>query len=335
MLRMCQLCRVKDALRFPDSSCRDGCADVQSRRIALLIPSPLALTVPISVVIPACERIEPLLKTLGKITACMPQPSEIVVHVDGGRVKVVKAVEQAYPAARVLSSSHYQGAGGSRNILVRAAHHELVANFDDDSFPERPDYFAQVIELAGRFPQAAVLSAANHDDPVQEPRFSRVSEASGCGCIFRKSWFMKVGGFVPLRVAYNMEEVDMGLRLHAMGGVIVRDSQLRVVHDKPPPEFIDAATNAAILMNTALFPYLRFPVWLWPVAVWQIFSRLRFLYKRGWARGIKAGICGMPSHLLAHRHRREALPTLAVVSWLSLRRFPRRMEAGRPPSLGV
>jgi GT2 family glycosyltransferase len=295
----------------------------------------LALTVPISVVIPACERTEPLLKTLAKITACRPQPSEIVVHVDGARAEVVKAVERAFPAARLLSSNHHLGAGGSRNILVRAAHHELVANFDDDSFPEQPDYFAQVIELAGQFPQAAVLSAANHDDPVQESRFSRVSEASGCGCIFRKSWFMKVGGFVPLPVAYNMEEVDMGLRLHAMGGVIVRDSQLRVVHDKPPPEFIDAATNAAILMNTALFPYLRFPVWLWPVAVWQIVSRLRFLYKRGWARGIKAGICGMPSYLLAHRHRREALPTLAVVSWLSLRRFPGRMEAGRPPSLGV
>lgn len=218
------------------------------------------------------------------------------------------------------------GPGGARNRLVEAAAQELIANFDDDSFPQDPDYFARVLELAARFPQAAILSAANASDAPRAVRFTREPMASGCGCVFRKSWFLRAGGFVPLPVAYGMEEADMGLRLHALGGVIVRDDTLRVIHDKPPAESVDAELNAAVLANTALLPFLRFPVWLWPVGLLQVLQRIRYLVARGWTAGLGRGLWQMPAHLRRHAIWRQALPARAVLSWLLSKRISRPLQ---------
>lgn len=289
-------------------------------------------SLPISVIVPACVRIEPLLKTLSKIRACVPGPDEILVHVDGASEAVVRAVQEAFPSVKLLSSPALLGPGGSRNKLIEAARHAWVANFDDDSFPEEAGYFARVMETAALFPDAAILSAANHDDPPESCPYLGVSEASGCGCVFHREWYQRVGGFVPLPVAYGMEEVDMGLRLHALGGVIVHDDRLRVIHDKPPPAAISPGLNAAILANTALFPFLRFPVWLWPVGLWQVLHRIGYLVCRGWTAGIAAGLRMIPGHLQQHARWRQTEPGSNILSWLVLRRFPKRLRAGQPRS---
>ncbi len=53
-----------------------------------------------------------------------------------------------------------------------------------------------------------------------------------------------------------MEEVDIGLRVHAAGGRIVMDPMLRIIHDKVLSNTVDPEVNAMVLANTALFPYL-------------------------------------------------------------------------------
>lgn len=278
---------------------------------------------PISAILPACRRVAALRQSLERVLACRPAPAEVIVHADGADPAVVDCVRREFPQVRLLvNAGPLLGPGGSRNRLVEAAEQELVANFDDDSFPQDPGYFARVLELAARFPQAAILSAANASDAPRAVRFSREPMASGCGCVFRKSWFLRTGGFVPLPVAYGMEEADMGLRLHALGGVIVRDDALRVVHDKLPPERIEAELNALVLANTALLPFLRFPVWLWPVGLLQVLQRVRFLLARGWTAGLGRGLCLTPGHLRRHQAWRQVLPTRAVLSWLWLKRTP-------------
>ncbi len=229
----------------------------------------------------------------------------------------------AFPDARLLHSAELQGPGGSRNFLIEAAAHELVANFDDDSFPEHTEYFARVWETAKRFPTVAIFSAINHDDPLPASCYTRISVASGCGCVFRKSWYQKVGGFVPLPIAYNMEEVDMGLRLMAVGGVILCDSKLKVIHDKPPVSHVTPETNAAILANTALFPFLRYPVWLWPLGMWQVVHRLLFLLSKGWLKGMGHGLSMIPRHLQKYSYCRREVSSINILAWILLGRFPR------------
>jgi glycosyltransferase involved in cell wall biosynthesis len=103
-------------------------------------------TCQLTAIVPAYRRPDQLLATLRQIRVCKPAPAEILVHVDGGDSVIVEAVKAIDPSIGMLVSDKLLGPGGSRNRLIAAASHELVANFDDDSFPEHPDYFARVIQ---------------------------------------------------------------------------------------------------------------------------------------------------------------------------------------------
>ena len=277
-------------------------------------------TCPVTAIFPAHVRVEETLATLKGIHACDPRPAEVLIHVDGGSETVIAPVRAAWPDVRILRSEVLLGPGGARNRLIRAASHELVANFDDDSFPTNPDYFARVLETAARFPSAAALSAASQESEWRVPDFLAISCPSGCGCVIRKSWFERTRGFVPLAIAFNMEEVDVGLQWHALGGVIVQDPKLRVTHDHPVEPQIGWDVPATILANTALLPLLRYPVWLWPLAVWHVLSQIRYYLGHGHAAAILPGLRMIPGHVRRHWEHRQAVPAAAVWSWLRLRR---------------
>lgn len=291
-------------------------------------PSPPtdAATVPVSVVVPAWRKADAISKTLRRILECRPAPAEILVHVDGSDPAILAILERDFPEVRVLKSIALVGPGGSRNALVNAARNELVASFDDDSFPANGGYFARVMHDAALFPSAAVISAASHEAEWREPGFQEIAVYSGCGCVFRKSWFQKTCGFVPLAIAYAMEEVDLSLQLLAAGGVIAHDPDLRVVHDHPWPTQLDPAVNAAVVRNTALLPFLRYPLWLAPLGVFQVVRHIARLIVTGSVEGLWQGLRQMPVFIRDFRSFRSTVPGRAVLSWLVLKRHPRRVE---------
>src|SRR6266704_1175598 len=125
----------------------------------------------ISVVIPTWNRREKLLVCLGLILDCDPPPAELIVHVDAGDTQTAAAVRQHFPAVRLLESSERMGPGGGRNRLLAAASNELIASFDDDSYPIDQDYFRVLLELFGCFSQAAVIAAeVIHEGEAVLPR---------------------------------------------------------------------------------------------------------------------------------------------------------------------
>lgn len=281
---------------------------------------------PITAIVPAYERVESLLKTLSIIQQCEPAPEEIIVHADGSNPAVLEAVSQHYPKIQVLQSRDLIGPGGARNRLIHAARHELVANFDDDSFPDQPDYFARVLRLAREFPDAAIYSAASQDFEKAMLGPHAIAVSSGCGCVFRKSWHAKTRGFVSLPIAYGMEETDISLQLHALGGMIVHAPDLHVKHDKPPPLEVSALTNATVIANMALLPYLRYPVLLWPAGIWQVLRRVMYVVSSGWSHGVWAGIQMIPRHLAAHRDEVARVSYRSLLSWFVLRLHPRPLK---------
>jgi GT2 family glycosyltransferase len=283
----------------------------------------------ISAVVPAHRDLPPLLRTLDFLERCDPRPAEVLVHVDGGSAEILSSVRARHPAVRLLVSDELLGPGGSRNRLVAAAKYEWVANFDDDSFPAQVSYFGRVAALIDRFPDAAILSAASHAAEWQTSNIERVGIFSGCGCVFRKSLFEKLGGFVPLPVAYGMEEVDLSLRTHAAGGLIIHDPLLRVRHEPLPGRVRDhAAISAAVLANTALFPALRFPWWLLGFGLYQILRRIVWMIQLGEGRSVLPGLRRMPQHLWMQREHRKPVPGRTVFSWQLLRRHPSTLEDG-------
>lgn len=280
-------------------------------------------TLPITVALPSTGRRPCLWATVEKILACEPLPAQVLVHLDAPPPGVRQALQEKFPTVEVLTSTSNVGPGGGRARLIESAAHALVASFDDDSYPDTSDYFARAWETAQRFPEAAVISAASSELERKTPGFMRIAVYSGCGCVFRRSWMLKAPGFVPLPIAYGMEEADVSLQLHAMDGVIVHDPHLHVRHDHPPGESRDVGRwNAAILANTMLLPWLRYPFWLLPAGLAQVINRVVWMIRHGHADGLLRGLGMMPIYLWRHRRFRKVLPAEKVGSWFRLRRHP-------------
>lgn len=280
----------------------------------------------ISAIVTAYERIEQTLATLKVIQSCAPAPHEVLVHVDGNRLACADAIREVFPAVRVLVSQERVGPGGGRNKLLAAATQELVASFDDDSYPIDSDYFARVQQLFAQRPNASVVCAAlyHRGEKVALDARSAAWTADFCGgaCVFRRSAFLEAGGYVPLPVAYGMEEVDLALRLHARGGRILTSSWLRVFHDTDLARHGDPCVTAGTIANLALLAYLRYPVSLWLVGFTQCLNRVVWLLRHGRRRGIWTGVTMIPAHLRAHRQYRLPLAFRDVTSYLALRRAP-------------
>jgi GT2 family glycosyltransferase len=280
----------------------------------------------ISAIVTAYERIDQTLATLRIIENCVPRPDEVLVHVDANQVECEKAIRNAFPTVRVLRSDDQVGPGGGRNKLLNAAQFEFVASFDDDSYPIDSDYFARALTLCNRFPDASVICATLYHphEPISLDERSAhwTADFSGGACIFRREAFLEAGGYVPLPVAYGMEEVDLAIRLHSRGGKILTTRWLRVFHNTDLKHHDQREVTAGSIANLALLTYLRYPVSLWLVGAGQCANRLLWLLRHGRRRGIWKGLTMIPAHLRAHHHYRLPLSKRAVRSYLALRRAP-------------
>ena len=280
----------------------------------------------ISAIVTAYERIDQTLATLRVIQSCVPKPDEILVHVDAGQVKCEQAISKEFPHVRVLRSREQVGPGGGRNKLMDAAQYDFVASFDDDSYPIDSDYFERALKLFERFPEASVICAALYHtgEPIglDDRSAQWTADFSGGACIYRRSAFLEAGGYVPLPVAYGMEEVDLAIRLHSTGGKILRTPWLRVFHNNDLKRHSDPSVTAGSIANLALLAYLRYPVSLWVIGAGQCLNRLVWLLGHGRYRGIAKGFGMIPSHLRANQRYRLPLSSTAVRSYLTLRRRP-------------
>ena len=280
----------------------------------------------IAAIVTAYERIEQTLATLKVIQRCDPRPAEILVHVDGNEARCAEAIGAAFPEVRVLLSHERVGPGGGRNKLMAAVTSELVASFDDDSYPIDADYFERAVQLFNQQRDASVICAALYhrgETIALDGRNAQwTADFSGGACVYRRKAFLDAGGYVPLPVAYGMEEVDLALRLHSRGARILTSSWLRVFHDTDRERHCDPRITAGSIANVALLAYLRYPVSLWIVGAGQCLKRIVWLLRRRRWRGIFTGLAKIPSHLRANRRYRTPLRYDAVRSYLALRRAP-------------
>lgn len=280
----------------------------------------------ISAIVTAYERVDQTLATLRILQSCVPAPDEILVHVDANQTACENAIRNAFPGIQILRSVEQVGPGGGRNKLVKAAQGEFVASFDDDSYPIDSDYFARALQIFKKFPEASLVCAAlyhaGESIGLDERSAHWTADFSGAACIYRRQAFLDAGNYVPLPVAYGMEEVDLAIRLHSQGGRILTTPWLRVFHDTDLKRHGDPKVTAGSIANLALLAYLRYPVSLWGIGVGQCANRLLWLLRHGRRRGILKGVTMIPSHLRANRGYRLPVSKQVVRSYLALRRAP-------------
>jgi GT2 family glycosyltransferase len=282
---------------------------------------------PVTAIVTAYRRIDQAIATLRKINECNPPPAEVIVHVDGNQTDCATAIAAAFPDARVIVSSHNVGPGGGRNKLVAAASHDIVASFDDDSYPLDSDYFGRVIELFRHRPGAAAIAGrivgegrdAATPNAADRPSASPTVNFVGCGVVYRRGDFLASGGYVPLPVAYGMEEVDLCIRLLDAKQSIYYSPWLRIFHDNDLSHHTSAAITTGSIANIALLVYLRYPIRYWPYGVVQVGHRVAWLLKVGRWRGILGGILGIPSHLWRHRALRATVHSGVLSTYLRAR----------------
>jgi len=283
-------------------------------------------TAGVTAIVTAHRRLGEVLNTLRVLHDCDPSPAEVLVHVDGGEQAVAERIRAAFPDVRIIVSDERVGPGGGRNKLIAAAGHPLVASFDDDSYPLDRDFFARLERLFVEYPEASIIdSHVYHLNQAIEPDADRsawVADFSGGGCAYRRARFLETGGYVALTAAYGMEEVDVGLRLHALGGRVLRSRRLRVFHNTDLARHADAAVTAASIANIALLAYLRYPRWLWGVAVAQCLRRIGWLLRSQRIRGILTGLASIPATIGRHKRERHPVSTGALRSYWALRRHP-------------
>lgn len=283
-------------------------------------------TVGISALVTADARIPQTLDTIGRLLNCRPAPAAVLVHVDGNQAACADAIRRAFPQARIILSPERVGPGGGRNVLLAAVSHPIAASFDDDSYPIDADYFARAETVMQQHPDAAVVCASvfHQGEPVEPDTMSAswVADFVGCGCLYRVSAFKQTAGYVPIPIAYGMEESDLALRLHADGQRLLWTPWLRVFHDTDRARHAAPAVTAASIRNLALLAYLRYPVTHWLIGAGQSFNRIWWLWRNGRRQGIVEGLSGIPRQLWKYRKFRRAVPARQLRSYLSLRRHP-------------
>lgn len=286
-------------------------------------------TVPVSVIIPTYRRPDLLLNALTHIENCKPIAAEILVHIDANDDITEPAIASHFPRVRLVYSSERQGPGGGRNRLAAVATQPFLASFDDDSYPLDIDYFERLHSLFMRRADADVIAShiIEQEDPVIEstPEVASGLGFVGCGVAYRREAYIRSGGYIPLVVAYGMEEEDLALRLHASGARVISTRYLRVFHDTNRNDrHREAPITAGLISNLALLPFLRYPILLWPYGFLQICNRVLWQIRKRRFAGLAQGVCRIPLHLWRHRHLRKALPISAVLSYLKLRGTPKQ-----------
>lgn len=263
----------------------------------------------VTAIVTAWRRAGQTIATIEKLRACHPAPDEILVHVDGDETATTAAIKTAFPDIPVIESAASIGPGGGRNKLVAAARNTIVAAFDDDSYPADADYFARAAFLFGRFPETVVIGAAifHRHEPEPQPLRAAGPAASfvGCGTVYQRDAYLEAGGYVPLALAYGMEEEDLALRFMDQGKLMLHSPWLRVFHDTDLSHHAAPALTAAQIANTALHAYLRYPPRYWPYGAAQVLNRVLWCARNGRTRGIASGLAQIPGHLWRHRSQRK------------------------------
>lgn len=281
---------------------------------------------PVSVVIPTYNRKEMLVTTIQNILDCNPLPDEIIVHIDGNDAQSEQTIKENFSNVKILKSQVNIGPGGGRNKLIRAAKNEIVASFDDDSYPIDKDYFARLLHVFQSYPETSVVAATIYireqpiRDDIQSTRW--VATFEGCGCAYKKTDFLKTEGYMQLQWAYGAEEIDIAIQLYAQDSKIMQTDWLRVYHNTYHQHHKNFDINAANISNLALLGYVRYPLTMWGRAILQVINRVFYCVKMQRYAGIIKGITSIPSNIWSYRQHRKPVSRAALEKYFNLRKQP-------------
>jgi glycosyltransferase involved in cell wall biosynthesis len=207
------------------------------------------VTLDVSVVVPTCKRDESLRRCLEALLSQRldPERFEIVVVDDGLSAStpgVIEGLRAAYPRVELrLLPGAGRGPASARNIGWRAARGTLIAFTDDDAYPAHDQWLEEgltpfndprVLGVCGS------VQAPAEGTPTDFQRNVMRLERGGfvtCNAFYRRSALEQVGGFDERFRRPFREDSDLHFRVEALGGLLVTNPRLIIVHPAPPGRF--------------------------------------------------------------------------------------------------
>jgi GT2 family glycosyltransferase len=265
-----------------------------------------------------------VLSVLEKIQACDPKPVEIWVHVDSADGTLESFLHERFPDINVLASPIRLGGGGGRHRCLLSCTAPYAVSFDDDSYPIDCDFFARVVRLFSEHPHAAVVGASiwcRHERAkIRTDTLVRTPNFIGCGHAIRLDAYRQVRGYLPLPIAYGMEESDLSLQLFAVGWHIYEAGDLRVFHDTDLKHHQSSEVTSATIANVGLYAFLHYPVIGWGRGFAQVANIVVWCIRRGRLRGIYSGILRIPVDCYRNRRYRQPIPYRTLRKYFQLRK---------------
>lgn len=232
-----------------------------------------------SIIVPTYNRkpiLEKCLQALEQQT--LSQRYEVVIVDDGstdGTVEWLSQTPPQFPHARLLQQNH-QGAAAARNLGVTQAQGQIIVFIDSDlvvtpTFLEAHwNEWQAAQQRLGHdriFTYGRVINTANFECPTAEPYkvtdYSAAYFATG-NVMIAKRWLEKAGLFDTDFSLYGWEDLELGVRLKALGLQLIRAADAVGYHWHPAftlsqlPALIDQEYQRGKM--GALF-YQKHPTW--------------------------------------------------------------------------
>ena len=241
------------------------------------------------------NRCEELQRTLEKLFDLQPPADEVIICADGCTDGTPAMVRQQFPSCILLENEFARGSVFSRDRLLRAASGDIVASFDDDSYPLEKDFFARVEQLFAEHDDAAVISFPEVRDEEEAAHANKtasspphlVSAYANCAAAVRRDVYLRSQGF-PFFFTHMYEEPDYALQCYSLGYVVRFEPSLRVRHRVSSAQRKPIRRHHLNARNELYSVFMRCPFpQLIAVALFRIWRQFRYACNEGFPWAIR------------------------------------------------
>lgn len=285
--------------------------------------------VEVSFIMPTYCRAEVLRHCLEKLYAHeYGFPFEVLVLDNGSEDGTVSMVEREFPQVRLFAMAENLGAV-ARNKGIAESRGRYIVALDDDSYPQ-PGAVEKAVAVFRKDLRETIgcIALTIHRENGELETAGIYRAFTGCGAVFRRSLFDRIGGY-PDDYLFYVEEYDLSCRIYGQGLETLNFRELGAVHLKTGVNRDFNAIMARLVRNNLMLWAKYLPR---PLAARQIETELWRYHKialkedalAGFEEGKRAGDIFVARY---QRERRHALSAQAAGEILDLRNIHARVRA--------
>lgn len=247
----------------------------------------------ISVIVTNWNGINLLKKYLEKVILTSPEALEIIFADDASSddsVAYVKGLQKKYPKLKIIAHKENQGFGRNTNDAVKKSKGDYVVLLNSDIDPHKNYIKNALVHFKDPKVLGVGFAELGHENYARlfwkngylqfEPGTSKNTHisawVSGGSAIYRKDYFLKLGGFDHIYEPFYFEDFDFGLRAWRSGYTLLWEPKAIVEHkhestmSKFPKKHLiyvkernhlisnlRNVTNKKLLLKNKIFSFLR------------------------------------------------------------------------------